>query len=97
MEEDDFNKLSRLCRISCSEEEKKSLAKSIKAILVYIEQLQEVDTEGVAPCFTVLETLTNKMREDIPEEPLSRELFLENAPSHTGGMVRIPPVFKQGS
>ncbi len=95
MEESEFNKLSRLCRISCTEEEKKNLSKSIEDVLSYMEQLQEIDTEGVPPCLTVLETLTNEMREDIPEEPLSRDLFLANAPSHVGGMIRVPPVFKQ--
>jgi aspartyl-tRNA(Asn)/glutamyl-tRNA(Gln) amidotransferase subunit C len=95
MEESDFNKLSRLCRISCTEEEKKNFLKSIEDILSYVDQLQEVDTEGVPPCLTVLETLTNKLREDTPEEPLSRDLFLVNAPSQVGGMVRVPPVLKQ--
>ena len=95
MEESDFNKLSRLCRISCTEEEKKKFSKSIEDILAYVEQLQEIDTEGVPPCSTVLETLTIKLREDVPEEPLSRDLFLANAPSQVGGMIRVPPVFKQ--
>lgn len=67
MEEDDFNKLSRLCRISCTEEEKQAFSKSIEDVLAYVEQLQEVETEGVPPCLTVLETLTNRMREDIPK------------------------------
>lgn len=95
MEESEFNKLSRLCRISCTEEEKKKFSKSIEDVLSYVEQLQEIDTEGVPPCLTVLETLTNELREDIEEAPLSRDLFLTNAPSHVGGMVRVPPVFKQ--
>jgi len=98
MNESDFNKLSRLCRISCTEEEKKRFSKSIQDVLAYVEQLQEVDTAGVPPCHTVLETLSNKLREDIPEEPLSRDLFLANAPSpasQVGGMIKVPPVFKQ--
>jgi aspartyl-tRNA(Asn)/glutamyl-tRNA(Gln) amidotransferase subunit C len=95
MEESDFNKLSRLCRISYTEEEKKDFLKSIEDMLSYVDLLQEVDTEGVPPCLTVLETLTNKLREDTPEEPLSRDLFLANAPSQVGGMVRVPPVLKQ--
>lgn len=90
MEEAEFNKLSRLCRISCSEEEKKVFLESLGNILSYIELLQEVNTEGVPPCFTVHETLTNTLREDRPEEPLSRDLFLANAPDSIGGMVKIP-------
>ncbi len=95
MEEGEFNKLSRLCRISCTEEEKKAFLGSLENVLNYVQQLQEIDTEGVEPCYTVHETLSNVMRDDIPEEPLSREAFLANAPAHVGGMIRVPPVFKQ--
>ena len=87
--------LTRLSRIDCSDEEQKKLLIDLKKILAYVDQLQEVDTEDVAPCNQVLENTYNVMREDIPEEPLSRELFLTNAPSHIGGMIRIPPVFKE--
>ena len=95
MEEEDFTKLCRLCRISVSEDEKNKLMKSVQDVLQYVKQLDEVDTEGVAPCFTVHETLKSVMREDIPEAPLSRDLFLADAPSHVGGMIRVPPVLKQ--
>ena len=95
MEEKDFIKLCRLCRISVSEKEKPKLMSNISSILEYVEQLDEVDTEGVSPCFTVHETLKNVMREDTPEPPLSRDLFLADAPSHVGGMIRVPPVLKQ--
>ncbi|MGH2639463.1 MAG: Asp-tRNA(Asn)/Glu-tRNA(Gln) amidotransferase subunit GatC [Rhabdochlamydiaceae bacterium] len=94
MEEEDFNKLCRLCRILVTSEEKKKLLKSIEAILEYAKQLDEVKTEGVAPCYTIHETLKSVMREDIPEAPLARELFLADAPSHIGGMIRVPPVFQ---
>jgi aspartyl-tRNA(Asn)/glutamyl-tRNA(Gln) amidotransferase subunit C len=95
MEENEFTKLCRLCRISVTEDEKKKLLKSVEAVLAYAEQLDEVDTEGVSPCFTVHETLKNVLRDDVPEAPLSRELFLADAPSHVGGMIRVPPVLKQ--
>jgi aspartyl-tRNA(Asn)/glutamyl-tRNA(Gln) amidotransferase subunit C len=95
MEENDFNKLCRLCRISVTDEDKEKLFKSIKDALKYVEQLDEVNTEGVTPCFTVHETSKNVWREDVPEKPLARDLFLDDAPSHVGGMIRVPPVFKQ--
>jgi aspartyl-tRNA(Asn)/glutamyl-tRNA(Gln) amidotransferase subunit C len=95
MEEEDFSKLCRLCRISVTEEEKKKFLKSIGDVLAYVDQLNEVKTEGVAPCYTVHETVRSVMRDDIPEAPLSRDLFLADAPSHVGGMIRVPPVLKQ--
>ncbi|MBS0604294.1 MAG: Asp-tRNA(Asn)/Glu-tRNA(Gln) amidotransferase subunit GatC [Verrucomicrobia bacterium] len=93
-DENELNKLTKLCRIECTEDEKKALHSQIAGVLDYIKQLDEVDTEGVEPCYRVLETLTNVMREDEVGELLSREQFLANAPAHVGGMIRVPPVIK---
>lgn len=92
MDEKDFLKLTKLCRIECSDEEKKKLMERLKKVLVYVEQLKEVDTAGVNPCNHVLETVHNVMREDVVGETLPRDQFLSNAPAHTGGMIRVPPV-----
>jgi aspartyl-tRNA(Asn)/glutamyl-tRNA(Gln) amidotransferase subunit C len=91
---EEFNKLTKLCRIECTEEEKEIFSESLRKVLKHIEQLNEIDTAGVEPCFRILETVTNVMREDEIGELLSREVFLSNAPSHVGGMVRVPPVIK---
>jgi aspartyl-tRNA(Asn)/glutamyl-tRNA(Gln) amidotransferase subunit C len=80
--------------IECTEEEKKALQKHLAKVLKHIEQLEEVDTEGVEPCYRVLETLSNVMRDDEVGDLLDRDRFLANAPSHVGGMVRVPPVIK---
>jgi len=93
-DETELSKLAKLCRIECSEEEKKNFYSSLLRILDYVDQLKEVDTERVAPCDRILETLSNVMREDVVGETLSRETFLSNAPAHVGGMVRVPPVIK---
>jgi aspartyl-tRNA(Asn)/glutamyl-tRNA(Gln) amidotransferase subunit C len=60
----------------------------------YVAELDEVDADGFEPCYRVLETLKNIMREDVVGETLPRDLFLANAPSHVGGLVRVPPVMK---
>jgi aspartyl-tRNA(Asn)/glutamyl-tRNA(Gln) amidotransferase subunit C len=94
-DESELEKLAKLCRIECTEEEKRSLYAQISEVLVYVQQLNAVKTDGVEPCYRVLETLTCALREDRPEEGLlPREKFLGNAPSHTGGMVRVPPIIK---
>jgi aspartyl-tRNA(Asn)/glutamyl-tRNA(Gln) amidotransferase subunit C len=93
-DEKELIKLTKLCRIECNEEEKKILLQQLASILNYVEQLNEIDTENVEPCYRVLETLTNVMRKDEIGEILSRELFLANAPAHVGGMIRVPPVIK---
>lgn len=93
-DEKEVERLAKLCRIACTEEEKKALHLHIAGVLKYMGQLKEVDTEGVEPCCRVQETQTNEMRCDEVGELLPREQFLENAPAHVGGMVRVPPVIK---
>lgn len=95
MNEEEFTKLSKLCRIACTEDEKKQFLTTLSSVLAYMEQLKEIETEGIPPCNTVLETVSNIMREDEVGDLLSRDLFLANAPSHVGGMIRVPPVLKQ--
>src|SRR5271169_2941396 len=92
--EEEIDKLSHLCRIACSPEEKVNLRKDLSEILGYVDQLKQVDVEGIPPCNTVLENLPSMLREDEIGEPLSREAFLGNAPAHVGGMIRVPPVIK---
>jgi len=86
--------VAQLCRINYSKQDKESLLVDLASILGYIKLLDEVDTEGIAPCDHVLETMQNVMRIDQVDETLQREVFLENSPSHVGGMVRVPPVIK---
>lgn len=96
-----FNKdtikyLTELSRIDCSPDEQEAILKDLQSILEYFQQLNELDTTGVPPCNMVLEEIQNVMREDQAGETLPREVFLGNAPSQVGGLVRVPPVMKQG-
>lgn len=95
MNENEFKKIQHLCRIECTPEEETNFRAKIQDILSYVEQLQDVKTEGVEPCFTVLETLTNVMRDDVVGDKVPRDVFLTNAPAHVGSMVRVPQVMKE--
>jgi len=91
-----IKQLTSLCRIDCTEEEELSLLEDLKKILAHIEQLQQINTDDVPACNHILEGMSNVMREDAVKNTLNREEFLANAPSHIGGMIRVPPVIKQG-
>lgn len=95
MNETEIEKLARLARIECSEEEKKKLSESLSRIVSYVELLDEVDTEGVLPCNHILEEHVNVFRIDAVGALLSREAFLANAPAQIGGMIKVPPVMKE--
>lgn len=94
IDENTIKSLIQLSRIDCNAEEQISLLQDLKKIISYIEQLDEIDTENVPPCNLVIEGMSNVMRDDVVSETLSRDLFLSNAPSQIGGMVRVPPVIK---
>ena len=90
--------LEKLCRIKCTPVEEKELLHSMQQILDYVNQLSEVDTSDTTPCDYVLkEMIHTELRDDIVGDALTRDEFLSNAPDHTGGMIRVPPVIKGAS
>lgn len=96
MDKSTIEELSMLCRIKCTEEEKNRFQTDMEQILKYFEQLQEIDTDGVKPLNNILENIVsqNVFREDDVEPTFSRQTFLDNSPSHTGGMIRVPPIIQ---
>ena len=96
----DFDKesldhLKKLCRIECDAEEDADILKSLKRILKYIEQMNEVATDDAKPCNYVLNGMgKNRWRDDVPGLIMTREEFLANAPDQIAGMIRVPPVLK---
>ena len=90
-----IKKLTRLCRIDCTEDEQDALLIDLQKIIGYIELLQEIDTENIEPCSHVVNGMSHTLRDDEIGETMKREDFLANAPSHIGGMVRVPPILKK--
>jgi aspartyl-tRNA(Asn)/glutamyl-tRNA(Gln) amidotransferase subunit C len=95
LDKETIKQLTGLCRIDCTEEEQTTLLEDLKKILNYMDQLNEIDTNNVPPCNQVIAGMANVMREDEIGPVLNREVFLANAPSHVGGMIKVPPVIKQ--
>ena len=65
LSEEELDKLLHLCRIEWTEEEKRSVQGLLGRILDYFEQLNEIDTNGVEPCYRISEAMTNVLREDV--------------------------------
>jgi aspartyl-tRNA(Asn)/glutamyl-tRNA(Gln) amidotransferase subunit C len=93
--EETIKNLAKLSRIHCTGEEEAALLNDLRKILQYMEQLNQIDTANVVPCYQVLEGLVNVIREDEVTDFLSRETFLANAPDQIGGMIRVPPIIQQ--
>jgi len=84
-------KVARLARIRVAEERLAPLAAELSGILAWIEQLDEVDTEGVAPMAST-EAVTLPMREDVVTDGGDRAAILANAPRTERGFFVVPKV-----
>lgn len=84
-------KIARLARIRVTEEEKVKFASELNGIMQWIEQLQDVDTEGVEPMTSVVD-MTLHMREDEITDGGIQEKVLANAPESAEGFFVVPKV-----
>jgi len=84
--------VAQLARLEFSEEEVESFTHQLNRILEYVDQLKELDTQGIEPTFHVL-AQTNVMREDEASPSLPQEEALRNAPEKDDrGLFRVPRI-----
>ena len=86
---DDVRKVARLSRIAVPEERLDSLAAELNGILDWIEDLNEVNGEGVAPMTSVVETRLPQ-REDVVTDGSKPDEILANAPKSADGFFVVP-------
>jgi aspartyl-tRNA(Asn)/glutamyl-tRNA(Gln) amidotransferase subunit C len=84
-------KVARLARIAVPEERLEPLARELNGILQWIEQLNEVDVEGVDAMTTPVK-MTLPMREDEITDGNIRDKVLANAPKSEDGFFVVPKV-----
>lgn len=86
-----------LANLRLTEEEIGRMSHDLGQILTYIEQLNQLNTNAIAPMAQVLfeadETAT--LREDRPHDPLSNEVALANAPLAGSGYYKVPRVIEK--
>lgn len=84
--------LAILSALDLDDSELSLLTKDIDNILSYVEELGELDTEGVEPTYQVT-SLNNVFREDVVEDsPVSRQQLLDLAPEQKSGQIKVPKV-----
>ncbi|MEO1305500.1 MAG: Asp-tRNA(Asn)/Glu-tRNA(Gln) amidotransferase subunit GatC [Pseudomonadota bacterium] len=86
---DDVRKVARLSRIAVPEEKLEPLAAELTGIMGWIEQLNEVDIEGVEPMTSVV-AATLPMREDVVTDGSIQDQVLANAPKSDEGFFVVP-------
>lgn len=84
-------RVAKLARIAVPEEDLPALAGEFNAILGFIEQLNEVNVDGVEPMTSVTPQRL-KRREDVVTDGDQPEKVLKNAPDAREGFFAVPKV-----
>jgi len=87
----DVERVALLARLELDESQIDALTPQIAEVVAYVDQLGEVDTDGVEPMAHAVE-LSNVLRADEVRPGLSHEAALANAPRTDGVGFRVPAV-----
>ena len=85
--------IARLARIAMSDEEIARLAPELNGIIHWVEQLAEVNTDGIEPLTAVIDQKL-RLRDDIVNDGNVRDDVLANAPEAQHGFFAVPKVIE---
>ena len=85
--------IARLARIAMSEEELDRLVPELNNILGWVEQLGEVNTDGVEPLTAVIDQKL-RLRDDVVNDGGVQDDVLANAPEAQHGFFAVPKVIE---
>ena len=85
--------IARLARLQMSDAEVEAMVPELNNILHWVEQLAEVDTDGVEPLTAVIENHL-RLRDDVIDDGDVRDAVLENAPDAQHGFFAVPKVIE---
>ncbi len=82
-----------LARLELAGEEIDAFTGQMDAILVYVEKLNELDTDGIVPTAHAV-PMENSFRPDEMRPSIGAERALCNAPGRIGDYFRVPKVIE---
>ncbi|MDV7271373.1 Asp-tRNA(Asn)/Glu-tRNA(Gln) amidotransferase subunit GatC [Thioclava sp. A2] len=88
---DTARKVAHLARIQVAEDDLPELARELSGILTFMEQLNEVDVEGIEP-MTSVTPMRLKRRVDVVTDGGYQDKILANAPDAREGFFAVPKV-----
>jgi aspartyl-tRNA(Asn)/glutamyl-tRNA(Gln) amidotransferase subunit C len=84
-------RIAHLARIAVSEDEVPHLQGELNAMLAFVEQLAEVNVEGVEP-MTSVTPMQMKKRQDVVDDGGIADEIVANAPATDGHFFLVPKV-----
>ena len=89
----DVRHIAKLARIAMSDAEVEAMVPELNNILSWVEQLGEVNTDGVEPLTAVIAN-TLRLRDDAITDGDKRDDVLLNAPGAQHGFFAVPKVIE---
>lgn len=84
-------RVARLARIAVSEEEANRMTGELNGILGFVEQLSEVNVEGVEP-MTSVTPMDMRKRADVVNDGNKADDIVANAPASDRNFFQVPKV-----
>ncbi|UTW52799.1 Asp-tRNA(Asn)/Glu-tRNA(Gln) amidotransferase subunit GatC [bacterium SCSIO 12827] len=91
LDKNDVRRVAFLARIKVDEADLEPVAQDLNNIIGWVEQLAEVDTDGVAP-MTGATGMVMTRRDDVVTDGGDPEKVLSNAPDRVGDFYTVPKV-----
>ena len=91
--EEQVKKVAELARLKLDNNQVKHHAEQIEKILEYINQLQKINTNGVASTTRAIE-VTNVFRSDANNKFENRDELLNLAPDRESDFFKVPKIIK---
>ena len=88
---DTVKRVARLARIKVSEDEAQRMTGELNGILGFVEQLDEVNIEGVEPMTSVVEQTMKKRADGVTDGGYPDDI-IANAPASEDNFFMVPKV-----
>ncbi len=88
-----IKKISKLARISVTNDETDRLEKDLNSILKFVEQLKELNTDKIAPIASVSDQSLTMNKDEI-KKINEKEEILKNAPEKNSNYYIVPKVIE---
>jgi aspartyl-tRNA(Asn)/glutamyl-tRNA(Gln) amidotransferase subunit C len=89
---DDVQHLAQLSSLQLANEEAESLRVDLENILGYIEQLSELNTDGIEPTYQVTDLQNVWRADEVDDYGIKRDTLLSLAPDSEQQQIKVPKV-----
>jgi aspartyl-tRNA(Asn)/glutamyl-tRNA(Gln) amidotransferase subunit C len=93
----DTARYAKKLALNLSDEELDAMTEYLNDMEEFVSILDEVDTEGVEPMFSPLESEDLRLREDEAKEFPNMETIMKNAPDVKDGHIAVPNIRKKNA